>query len=50
MKKAKVDSGRRADIPTDVSERMKALERQNRELREANDILRKVSACFAMVE
>ena len=41
VKKAEVDSGRRAGIPTELSERMKALERENRELRQANEILRK---------
>ncbi len=37
-------------IAQDVSERMKALERENRELRQANEILRKASAYFAMAE
>ncbi|RWR04561.1 IS3 family transposase [Paenirhodobacter populi] len=46
VKKAEVDSGRRAGIPTDMAERMKALERENRELRQANEILRKTSAYF----
>ncbi|MCG6113474.1 MAG: IS3 family transposase [Paracoccus sp.] len=46
VKKADVDSGRRAGIPTEMSERMKALERENRELRQANEILRKASAYF----
>jgi transposase-like protein len=32
-----------------MAERMKALERENRELRQANEILRKASAYFAMV-
>lgn len=50
VKKAEVDSGRRAGIPTEMSERLKALERENRELRQANDILRKASAYFAMIE
>jgi transposase-like protein len=50
VKKAEVDSGRRAGIPTEMAEKMKALERENRELRQANDILRKASACFAMLE
>ncbi|WP_097374434.1 IS3 family transposase [Pacificitalea manganoxidans] len=45
-KKAEVDSGRRAGIPSDMAERMKALERENRELRQANEILRKASAYF----
>ena len=48
VKKAEVDSGRRAGIPTEMSEKMKALERENRELRQANEILRKASAYFAM--
>lgn len=40
VKKFEVDSGRRAGIPTEMAERMKALERENRELRQANEILR----------
>ena len=50
VKKAEVDSGKRAGIPTEMAERMKALERENRELRQANEILRKASAYFAMAE
>jgi len=50
VKKAEIDSGRRAGIPTEMAERMKALERENRELRQANEILRKASAYFAMAE
>jgi transposase-like protein len=50
VKKAEVDSGRRAGVPTDVADRLKALERENRELRQANDILRKASAYFAQAE
>jgi len=50
LKKADVDSGVRAGTPTDVAERMKALERENRELRQANEILRKASAYFAVAE
>ncbi|WP_299913687.1 IS3 family transposase [uncultured Paracoccus sp.] len=46
VKKAEVDSGRRAGIPSDLAEKMKALERENRELRQANEILRKASAYF----
>ena len=48
VKKAEVDSGTRAGVPSDVADRMKALERENRELRQANEILRKASAYFAM--
>ena len=50
VKKAEVDSGMRAGVPSDVVDRMKALERENRELRQANEILRKASAYFAMAE
>ena len=32
VKKAEVDSGKRAGLPSDVAEKMKALERENREL------------------
>lgn len=48
--KAEVDSGKRAGIPSDMAEKMKALERKNRELRQAHKILRKASAYFAMAE
>jgi transposase len=50
VKKAEVDSGARAGVPTEVGERLKALERENRELRQANEILRKASAYFAQAE
>ncbi|MBU1213189.1 MAG: IS3 family transposase [Alphaproteobacteria bacterium] len=46
VKKTEVDSGKRAGISTDVAEKLKALERENRELRQANEILRKASAYF----
>jgi transposase len=50
VKKAEVDSGKRAGVPLDVADRLKALERENRELRQANEILRKASAYFALAE
>jgi len=50
VKKAEVDSGTRAGLPSEVAEQLKALERENRELRQANEILRKASAYFAMAE
>ena len=50
VKKAEVDSGRRAGVPTDMAAKLKALERENRELRQANEILRKASAYFAKAE
>src|SRR5580693_1898846 len=48
--KAEIDSGQRAGVPTDMAEKLKALERENRELRQANEILRKASAYFATAE
>ena len=50
VKKAEVDSGLRAGVPADMAAKLKALERENRELRQANDILRKASAYFALAE
>jgi transposase len=50
VKKAEVDSGVRAGLPTESAERLKALERENRELKQANEILRKASAYFAQAE
>ena len=50
VKKAEVDSGQRAGVPTEVADKLKALERENRELRQANEILRKASAYFAQAE
>ena len=46
VKKAEVDSGQRAGVPTDMAEKLKALERENRELRQANEILRKAQRLF----
>ena len=50
IKKAEVDSGVRGGVPSELAERLKALERENRELRQANEILRKASAYFAQAE
>jgi transposase len=50
IKKSEVDSGQRAGVPSDMAAQMKALERENRELRQANEILRKASAYFAQAE
>ena len=50
VKKAEVDSGRKPGVTTDMAAQMKALERENRELRQANEILRKASAYFAQAE
>ena len=50
VKKAEIDSGVRGGVPAEIAERLKALERENRELRQANEILRKASAYFAQAE
>jgi transposase-like protein len=50
VNKAEVDAGKRPGASTDMTARMKALERENRELRQANEILRKASAYFAVAE
>ncbi len=50
VKKAEVDRGARTGVTTEMAEKMKALERENRELKQANEILRKASAYFAQAE
>jgi len=44
------DAGQRPGLTTDEQQRLKVLERENRELRRANEILRKASAYFAQAE
>ena len=44
------DTGRRSGLTTEERQRLKALERENRELKRANEILRKASAFFAQAE
>ena len=50
VKKAEVDNGKRAGVPAVVAGKVKALGREVRELRQANEILRKASAYFAQAE
>ena len=50
VKKAEVDSGKRAGVPAEVADKVKTLEREVRELRQANEILGKASAYFAQAE
>jgi len=50
VNQAERDHGKRPGVTTDERERLKALERENRELRQANEILRKASAYFAQAE
>jgi transposase-like protein len=49
VKRVEVDSGKRAGMPSDMAEKLKALERENRELRQANEISRKGLAYFGPV-
>src|SRR6476659_3811429 len=50
VRQAERDQGQRPGLTSDERERIKTLERENRELRQANEILRKASAYFAMAE
>ena len=50
VRQAERDEGKRPGTTTDAAERIKVLERENRELRQANEILRKASAYFAQAE
>ena len=50
VRQAERDSGLRAGTTGEERDRIKALEREVRELRQANEILRKASAYFAMAE
>ncbi len=50
VRQAERDEGKRPGLTTDERERMKQLERENRELRQANEVLRKASAYFAQAE
>ena len=50
VRQTEVDSGRRGGTTSDDRARIKELEREIRELRRANEILRKASAFFAQAE
>ncbi len=47
VRRAQVDAGQRPGLTTEESERLKQLERENKELRRANEILKSASAFFA---
>ena len=47
VRRSEVDEGRRPGISSDERERLRALERENRELRRANEILKSASLFFA---
>jgi transposase len=50
VRQAERDEGRRPGLTTDERQRLKELERENRELKRANEILRLASAYFAQAE
>jgi transposase len=50
VRQAERDQGRRAGVTSPERDRLKELERENRELKRANEILRKASAFFAQAE
>jgi len=50
VKRAEIDSGAREGITTNELQRLKELERENKELRKANEILKLASAFFAQAE
>ena len=50
VRQAERDAGKRSGLTSSDQERLKALERENRELKRANEILRKAAAFFAQAE
>ena len=50
VRQAERDQGKRAGLTTSEQERLKQLERENFELKRANEILRKAAAFFAQAE
>lgn len=50
VKRDQIDSGGREGVSTSERERLKTLERENKELRRANEILKLASAFFAQAE
>jgi len=50
VRQAERDAGRRPGLTTEERQRLKELERENFELKRANEILRKASAFFAQAE
>jgi transposase-like protein len=50
VRRTERDQGKRSGLSSSERDRLKELERENRELKRANEILRKASAFFAQAE
>ena len=50
VRRSEIDQGKRSGMTSSDRERLKEVERENRELKRANEILRKAAALFAHVE
>lgn len=50
MRQADIDDGEKPGVTSEQAQRIKALELENKELRRANEILRRASAYFAQAE
>jgi transposase-like protein len=50
VERVEIDAGERPGVPSSVEARIKELERENAELRRANEILKTASAFFAAAE
>jgi transposase-like protein len=50
VRQSETDQGKRSGISSTDRDRLRELERENRELKQANEILRKAAAFFAQAE
>lgn len=50
VRQTEINQGKRVGMTSSESEQLKALQRENRELKQANEILRKAAAFFAQAE
>ena len=50
VERAEIDAGQRPGVPSAAEARIRELERENAELRRANEILKTASAFFAQAE
>ena len=50
VNKMEVDTGKKVGVTSDAAAKIKELERENKELKQANEILKKAAAFFAQAE